>query len=183
METLSSDKTLKSSDQAKLKGYLRKWKSGKLFVYACFFLDLLQPAAVLSQAFQAEDVDAVTVSFAMSTMKKELDSLRHKEVHKLQMVRHYLDRVENEEYQGEELLPFTDAIADLSEHATYYVNLLTDAMEARPGGSTDIASISSILNCEAWDYRSSRNESMDEVILHYVSHFQEPLQQHGLQAS
>lgn len=56
-------------------------------------------------------------------------------------------------------------------------------MEARPGDSTDIASISSILNCEAWDYRSSRNESMDEVILHYVSHFQEPLQQHGLQAS
>ena len=56
-------------------------------------------------------------------------------------------------------------------------------MEARPGGGADIASIFSILNCEAWDYRSSRNETMDEVILHYVSHFQEPLQQHGLQAS
>ena len=103
MGTLSSDKTVKSSDQAKLKGYLRKWKSGKLFVYACFFVDLLQPASVLSQAFQAEDVDAITVSFARSIMKKQLDSLEHKEVHKLQTVRHYLDKVENE-YQGVELL-------------------------------------------------------------------------------
>lgn len=40
----------------------------------------------------------------MSIMKKQLDSLGHKEVHKLQMVRHYLDKVENEEYQGVELL-------------------------------------------------------------------------------
>ena len=94
---------MKSSDQAKLKGYLRKWKSG-IFVYACFFVDLLQPASFLSQAFQAEDVDAITVSFAMSIMKKQLDSLGHKEVHKLQTVRHYLDKVENEEYQGVELL-------------------------------------------------------------------------------
>lgn len=95
---------MKSSDQAKLKGYIRKWKSGKLFVYACFFVDLLQPASVLSQAFQAEDVDAITVSFARSIMNKQLDSLGHKEVHKLQTVRRYLDKVENEEYQGVELL-------------------------------------------------------------------------------
>ena len=48
LETLSCDKSVKPTDQAKLKGYLRKWKSGKLFVYSCFFVDLLQPAAVLS---------------------------------------------------------------------------------------------------------------------------------------
>lgn len=64
LETLSSDKTVKSSDQAKLN------KTCKLIVYVCFFVDLLQPAAILSQAFQAEDIDAGTVSFAMSTVKK-----------------------------------------------------------------------------------------------------------------
>ena len=100
----------------------------------------------------------------MFTVKKQLDSLRHKEVYKLQTVRHYLDKVENEEYQGVQLPGFTDAIAHLSEHATYFVNLLTDAMEARIYGGTDIASISSILNCEAWDYRSSGNESMDDSL-------------------
>ena len=40
-----------------------------------------------------------------------------------------------------------------------------------------------ILNCEAWDCKSSGNESMDQVILGHLCHFQEPLRQQGLQAS
>ena len=84
---------MKSSDWAKLKGYLRKWKSGKLLVYVCFFVDLLHPAAFLLHVFQPEDVNAVTVSFTTSTVMKQL-------VHKLQIVRHYLYKVENEKYQG-----------------------------------------------------------------------------------
>jgi len=116
-------------------------------VYSCFFVDLLQPAAVLSQAFQAEDVDAVTVSTGMSTVKKQLESLQRKDVHKLQTVRHYLDKVENEEYQGVKLSGLTDAIAHLNKNksANSYVEMLNDAMEARLGGSSDITSISLIL--------------------------------------
>ena len=68
-ETLSCDKSVKLTDQAKLKGFLRKWKSGKLFVYSCFFVDLVQPAAVLCQAFQVDDVDVV--SFARHFESKE----------------------------------------------------------------------------------------------------------------
>ena len=62
-------------------------------------MDLLHPAAFLLHVFQAEDVNAVTVSFTTSTVMKQLESLRDK-VHKLQIVRHYLYKVENEEYQG-----------------------------------------------------------------------------------
>ena len=68
-ETLSCDKSVKPTDQAKLKGFLRKCKSGKLFVYSCFFVDLLQPAAVLCQVFQIHDVDVV--SFARHFESKE----------------------------------------------------------------------------------------------------------------
>ena len=95
-----------------MKGYLRKWKSGKLLVYVCFFVDLLQPAAFLLHVFQAEDVNAVTVSFTMSTVMKQLDSLRDKEVHKLQMVRHYLYKVENKEYVYSMI---DDTIKDIEE--------------------------------------------------------------------
>ena len=116
-------------------------------MYSCFFFDLLQPAAVLSQAFQAEDVDAVTVSTAMSTVKKQLESLQRKDVHKLQTVRHYLDKVENEEYRGVKLSGLTDAIPHLgkSKSANSYVEMLNDTMEALLGGSSDITSISLIL--------------------------------------
>ena len=184
LETLSSDRSVKSSDQAKLKGYLKEWKSAKLFVYSCFFVDLLQPAAVLSQAFQGEDVDAVTVASALSKVKKQLNSLQDREACTLQTVRHYLGTVEaNDEYQGVRLSNISQAIAQLKEDSSFYVNLLNDAIEARLGGSNEIASIAIILNCEAWDASSSCNESIDEIILHYVCHFEEPLRQQGLQAT
>ena len=31
----------KEIDDCLLKGYLKKWKSGKLFIFSCFFVDLL----------------------------------------------------------------------------------------------------------------------------------------------
>ena len=184
LETLSSDRSVKSSDQAKLKGYIKQWKSSKLFVYLCFFVDLLQPAAVLSQAFQGEDVDAVTVASGLCKVKKQLNSLQDREADKLQTVRHYLGNVEaNDEYQGVRLSNISQAVAQLKEDSSFYVNLLNHAIEARLGGSSEIALIAIILNCEAWDASSSCNESMDQIILHYVCHFQEPLRQQGLQAT
>ena len=41
-------------------------------------MDLLHPAAFLLHVFQAEDVNAVTVSFTTSTVMKQLESLRDK---------------------------------------------------------------------------------------------------------
>lgn len=88
--------------------------------------------------------------------------------------------MENEEYQGVKLSGFANAIEHLSKDANSYIQLLNDAIEARLGGSSDIASL---LNCEAWDFSSSDNESIDEVVLHNLSHFREPLKQQGLQVS
>lgn len=70
----------------------------------------------------------------------------------------------------------------LNKDASSCIPLLNDAMEARLGGSSDTGSIVSILNSEAWDFSSSGSESTDEVILHNLSHLQEPLNK-GLQVS
>ena len=141
LETLSCDKSVKPTDQAKLKGFLRKWKSGKLFVYSCFFIDLLQPAAVLCQAFKVDDVDVVTVSLAISKAKKQL-----KNVQKLQTLGHYLDKIDNDKYQGEELPNLETAITNLKLHAASLVQLLQNAIEIRLCGNNDIATIADILN-------------------------------------
>ena len=100
LESCSCDTSVKADDRAKLKGYLRKWKSGKLFIYLCFFVDLLETAACLSAAFQETKVDAVTVSLAMAKAKKHLLALREKDVDKLRTVRYYLTKVNDGCYQG-----------------------------------------------------------------------------------
>ena len=89
----------------------------------------------------------------------------------------------NDEYQVVRLSNLSQAIAQLKEGSSFYVNLLSDAIEARLGGSREIASIAIILNCEAWNASSSCNESIDQIILHYVCHFEEPLRLQGLQGT
>ena len=74
-------------------------------------------------------------------------------------------------------------MTNIEEHAASFVQLLQNAIEIRLSGSNDIATMADILNCEAWDCKSSGNESMDQVILGHLCHFQEPLRQQGLQAS
>ena len=87
LESFSSDTSMKADDQAKLKGYLRKWKSGKLSIFSWFFVYLSETAACLSAAFQETKVDAVTVSLAIAKAKKHLLTLKEREVEKLKTVR------------------------------------------------------------------------------------------------
>jgi hypothetical protein len=80
LETLSCDNSVNSADQAKLRGYLKKWKTEKLFLFSCFFIDLLQPAAFLSYAFQENNVDAVSVTLALLKTKKSLNTFALKKL-------------------------------------------------------------------------------------------------------
>ena len=114
-----------------------------------------QPAAVLSQAFQVEDIDAVTVSLAISKAKKQLNNVQKKEVDKLQTLRHYLDKIDDDKYQGVELPNLETAMTNLKEHAPSFVQLLQNAIEIRLSGSNDIATMADILNCEAWDCKAA----------------------------
>lgn len=77
----------------------------------------------------------------------------------------------------------SQAVAQLKEDSSFYVNLLNHEIKDHLAGSNEIPSITIILNCEAWDASSGCNQSMDQIILHYVCHFQEPLRQQGLQAT
>jgi len=54
-----------------------------MFVYSCFFVNLLQPSATLSTAFQGTDIDAVAASAAMAKAKRQLTLLMEKEPEKM----------------------------------------------------------------------------------------------------
>ena len=77
-----------------------------------------------------------------------------------------MDKTNNDKYQGVELLNLETAtcMTHLKEHAASSVQLLQNAIEIRLSGSNDKATMGDILNCEAWDSKSSRNESMDQSL-------------------
>ena len=135
--------------------------------YACFFIDLLQPAAFLSYAFQDNDVDAVSVSLALAKTKKSLSNLQAKEADQLQTVKYYLQKVEEEEYQGIKIPGFQAAVNDLKRNSGRYISLLEGAIESRLEGTDDISAVASILNCEVWD--SSSKETLNENVLNFLT--------------
>jgi len=48
MTTLAEDQTLQSTDQARLKGYLTKWKQSKAIIGAAMYVDVLKAPSLLS---------------------------------------------------------------------------------------------------------------------------------------
>ena len=180
---LCCDNSVKKADQAKLKGYLRKWKTGKMFVYSCFFIDLLQSSASLSAAFQDVDVDAVSASQAMMKAKKQLDSLMTSEPQNLRIAKYYLGKIEDETYQGVKLSGFDDAVHKLKNDSTTYVGLVKGELVSRLEGSDDFTEVATLLNCELWNEDYKMDANVETIILKFSHQFEQPLKQQGLKAS
>ena len=57
--TLAEDNSIKSTDRARLTGYLKKWKQSKVLIGTAMYVDALKALALLSLSLQAERVDIV----------------------------------------------------------------------------------------------------------------------------
>ena len=56
---LIEDKSLKSDDRARLKGYLLKWKQPRMLVGAAMYIDVLKSPSILSLSLQDDNLDIV----------------------------------------------------------------------------------------------------------------------------
>ena len=78
LQSMSEDKSFKSADRQKFKGWLRKWQQARTPLLACLFLDILSPAKMLSLAFQENVINPVSTIQRLETAKKQLDRLEGK---------------------------------------------------------------------------------------------------------
>ena len=59
LEHVLSDTSYRAKERARIQGYLKNWKTGKMMIHLCFYLDILGPAKELSVNFQHEKIDTV----------------------------------------------------------------------------------------------------------------------------
>ena len=59
LETMTEDETITSKDKAKMKGYLKHWKSSRMPLLLALFIDILTIPSILSLIFQKEKIDPV----------------------------------------------------------------------------------------------------------------------------
>lgn len=57
---LSEDPSTKSADKARLKGYINKWKQGKILIGAAMYVDILKAPSLHSLGLQDNNLDIVS---------------------------------------------------------------------------------------------------------------------------
>jgi hypothetical protein len=78
LQNMSEDMSFKAADRQKFKGWLKKWQQARIPLLACFFIEILSPAKVLSLAFQDEDIDTVSSLSQLETAKKQFIHIEKK---------------------------------------------------------------------------------------------------------
>ena len=71
--TLCEDKTIKSEDRARLKGYVQKWMQSKILIGFAMYVEILKGPSILSLCLQKSDCDIV---YGLKQILKVADSIR-----------------------------------------------------------------------------------------------------------
>ena len=59
LTTLIEDRSIKSTDRQRLKGYLLKWREARMIIASALYTDALKPASLLSLTLQDDDINIV----------------------------------------------------------------------------------------------------------------------------
>lgn len=113
LAALSEDKSVKSVDRAKLKGYYRKWTDAKYLLGCALFVDLLQPCACFSKCMQNDEIDILGAIAAVLKAKKEIEKLRSTQLDQWPTYARVCAKCEEEDdsiiYQCQTLEKFSEA--------------------------------------------------------------------------
>lgn len=193
LQSMSEDKSFKSADRQKFKGWLRKWQQARIPLLACLFLDILSPAKMLSLAFQENDINPVSTIQRLETAKKQLDRLEGKKFDELPTVQRFLDKVKENDgnffYQSVTLPNFNAAKDSAEVSKGILLDRIKDAMQTRleAGENKIVLMAATILNCKGWERRKENGEEdlefADNCVADLFNHFQEPLLKAGSDGS
>ena len=153
---MAEDKSYKSDQRAKIKGYLTKWKKTNMLMNMAFYLDALQPVSYLSLSLQREDIDPVRTIEALLCIQKRLEKLKSKSVNEFTHLVHIKNTSTiNDEghhvYQGIVLKQRDAVIEKLSKKKDRELQRLADVIHARLNRDcTILKPVARILNAEAW---------------------------------
>ena len=135
--TLVEDKTLKSSDRQRLKGYLLKWTNGRILMGCALYTGILRPVSLLSQTLQEDHVDvakAVRVVLKAHSSLQRLSTTDPLEWPTTKAIGQKIQITEEglKTYQGMELKNFSDTIAQsCMRHALEVLKTLDSAIRDR----------------------------------------------------
>ena len=194
LENVASDTSYRATERARIKGFLKNWKTAKMLVNLCFYQDILEPIKRLSLCLQREGIDTVTAAEAMIKVKKQIDRLKCKNVSEYPNIKVLLSQVQRGEdntfeYKTVTLRNLDTEIEALDRKKSRELDAVTASITTRleNNNSEFFVAISQILNCEGWErYQINDGQKIedlefaDEHISSLYNRFLVPLQNSGM---
>ena len=184
LSALSEDGSVKSSDQAKLRGFCRKWVDAKYVLGCAFFVDLLSPCAVFSKVMQSDDLDVLSAFTSLLRTVKEVNKLCSKSLNQWPMYSATLQKIKEEDgervYQCQELHRYDQAVSYFTTHHEEYCTSVTSCLKSRLAWSDlqVIRDVILVLASQGWEkLLSDHDESTaaTQAISRLGTRFKSPL--------
>ena len=181
LENLIADDTTNSNDREKIRGYLHRWKSSEMLLYIALFIDILNPAAILSKTFQKDGMDSVEAVHNLKRSEQELEKLTCRSFVELPSVKFLLGKINKEasySYQGIEfpIDSFENAIDTVKSAKNSFTVSVQSAINARleEASTIHLDAVANILNTEQWKtvVDADGGEFADDKIVELIDKFQ-----------
>lgn len=168
LAALTEDKSIKSTDRQRLKGYLLKWRQARMIIGSALYTDALKPASLLSLTLQDDDIDVVQGIKNILKSHTSLKKLTSQDVVEWPVTKVVLSKLKDENggkvYQGSELHNFKDStIKTCQDQALTDLKSLDDQMCSRLEWS-DVDLMRSILlflDTQSWQLQVA-DESLED---------------------
>ena len=168
LAALIEDKATKSVDRQRLKGFLLKWREGKILLACALYVDALQPASCLSLTLQCDNMDVVMGIKHILKSSRSLNKLRSQDPLEWPTAKLICSKIKEEDdtqtYQGAVLHNFNDATKSFCKrHALADLKRLDDCMRDRLEWSDVelLRSILVVLDTQSWYLREESKEGSE----------------------
>ena len=179
---LSVDKSINSTDRAKLKGYYNKWTEAKYIMGCSLFVDLLTPCGIFSKCMQNDEVDILGALTGLLKTLKETEKLTSKPLDQWPTYATTLKKCTEEDghtvYQCQQLKKFSEAKSYYLSNYKQYCSSVSQCIKSRLSWS-DLQLMRDIifmLSSHGWEkVIEEESEAELEAIDRLVERFDVPL--------
>ena len=182
--SLTEDNSVTSADKQKPKGYILKWRKGKMLLACALFADLLKPVAILGKSLQYTEVNVVGAIEDILKTKSSIGNLKATACDDLPSVKNVMSRIQHSAdesatettYQGTKITHYETAVAYLREHKNEFMEAVLDCLKSlvtlqHVDLLTDILTI---LATHGWNKTESdnfTNTSLQNIVNHFTDHW------------
>ena len=185
---LTEDPKTNPTDKQKLKGYITRWREGRILIGCAVFHDILKPVSILCKSLQADELSIVSTIEAILRTTASIKKLKVMEMEDFPSVKTVLLRLKNSQcagensktYQSVDIVRLDQALGFLkSEYRSYIDSVLAclhDRLKDSSADSTTLTHSLKLLATHGWQKTEDASFGY-EAIQSLAQRFAIPLQE------